>query len=83
MCSVKEIVRNRRYTYGEPITSYKNIAKKWSATLGAEVTAEQVILCMIDLKTLRFQRDKDKQKDSAYDIAGYSALLANFFNKGD
>jgi hypothetical protein len=68
------VIENRRATYGEPRESMEAIARRWSLTLGAPVTAAQVVLCLIDLKLARLARDP-KHLDSAVDVAGYAAML--------
>ena len=43
----------RGESYGSPQPLFENVAKRWSLTLGSEVTAAQVVLCLIDLKLAR------------------------------
>lgn len=76
---VKKILKDRKCAYGSAAPQYHDIAKKWSVTLGINVTPEQVILCMIDLKSIRFLGEGSHKEDSAFDIAGYAALLSNYF----
>lgn len=76
---VKEILKDRKRAYGDATPLFEKISKKWSVTLNHKVTAEQVMLCMIDFKSVRYQQDGSHKEDSAFDIAGYSALLSNFF----
>lgn len=68
------IVAERRRSYGEPATSMEVVAKRWSLTLGREVTPAQVVLCLIDLKLVRLAHDPTHQ-DSLVDVAGYAAVL--------
>jgi len=63
----------RRVEYGGVLESFEKIAAKWSVTLGVEVTAEQVGLCMIDLKTVRALQGW--HRDSYVDIAGYARCV--------
>lgn len=51
------------------------IAQRWSTTLGQEITAAQVVLCLLDLKLARLATDPSHE-DSAVDVCGYAALLA-------
>lgn len=69
-----EIVASRRGVYGEPAASMDVVAKRWSLTLGTQISAAQVVLCLIDLKLVRLSHDP-AHVDSAIDIAGYSAVL--------
>jgi len=68
------IVEKRREQYGNPEDLFGDIAKRWSLTLGAEVTPTQVALCLIDVKMARLARNP-AHLDSIADIAGYAACL--------
>jgi hypothetical protein len=68
------VVANRRETYGDPRASLEAIAKRWSLTLGHNVTPAQVALCLIDLKLARLAHDP-AHLDSMVDVAGYAACL--------
>lgn len=69
-----KILEERRDQYGDPREQFAAIAGRWSITLGVEVTAAQVVLCMIDLKLVRLKHDP-AHPDSAVDVIGYAALL--------
>ena len=69
------IVTARRTAYGDATTLFDQIAKRWSLTLGVEITAAQVALCLIDLKLARLTTDP-AHADSIMDVAGYAACLA-------
>ena len=69
------IVTARRKAYGDAATLFGQIARRWSLTLGVEVTAAQVALCLIDLKLARLSNDP-AHADSIMDVAGYAACLA-------
>ena len=69
-----DIVTRRRREYGEPVDLFGQVAKRWSLTLGTEISPAQVVLCLIDLKVARLARDP-RHLDSIADIAGYAALL--------
>ena len=56
--------------YGHPLDNFTNTAKLWSVILGVEITAEQVALCMIQLKVAR-QLNKST-RDNLVDICGYA-----------
>lgn len=76
---VKEILKDRKCAYGSAKPLFQKVARKWSTTFGIDITPEQVIIAMIDFKTIRYKEDGSHKHDSAFDIAGYAALLANFF----
>ena len=62
-----KILEERRDQYGDPREQFAAIADRWSITLGVEVTAAQVVLCMIDLKLVRLKHDP-AHSDSAVDV---------------
>lgn len=64
----------RRDDYGDVRESFELIAALWSPVVGVTVTAEQVALCMIQLKVARAMNGY--QRDSLVDIAGYAGCLA-------
>jgi len=68
------INHDRRDDYGDVRASFETIAALWSPVIGARVTAEQVALCMIQLKVARAMNGF--QRDSLVDIAGYAGCLA-------
>jgi len=71
---VANIIAERSALYGDANTSMAAIATRWSVTLGHEITAAQVVLCLLDLKLARLARDPSHE-DSAVDVCGYAALL--------
>lgn len=64
---------DRQADYGNVRDNFEKIAKLWSPILGVEPTAEQVGLCMVQLKIAR-QLHKPK-RDNLVDGAGYFATL--------
>jgi hypothetical protein len=70
-----DIVAARRKAYGDASLLFTQIARRWSLTLGTEVTAAQVALCLIDLKLSRLTTDP-AHADSIMDVAGYAVCLA-------
>jgi uncharacterized protein DUF6378 len=68
-----DAVVDRAASYGKPHLLFTRIAKRWSLTLGIEVTARQVAMLMIDMKQER--AIAGLKGDSAIDIAGYAACL--------
>ena len=71
---VANVIAERSALYGDAGTSMAAIATRWSVTLGREITAAQVVLCLLDLKLARLAHDPTHE-DSAVDICGYAALL--------
>lgn len=63
----------RRQEYGGCLDSFERIAAKWSVTLGKTITAYEVALCMIDLKTCRALQGW--HRDSFTDMAGYARCV--------
>ncbi|MEG9884439.1 MAG: DUF6378 domain-containing protein [Hyphomicrobiales bacterium] len=76
LSAARSVIAERGATYGDAAALFAQVARRWSATLGREVTAEQAVLCMIDLKLARLAHDP-AHKDSMVDVAGYAALLAD------
>ena len=71
----RRLVTRRRREYGEPVDLFEQVAKRWSLTLGTEISPAQVVLCLIDLKVARLARDP-RHFDSQADVAGYAAVPA-------
>jgi hypothetical protein len=69
-----DLVTRRRREYGEPVELFEQVAKRWSLTLGTQISPAQVVLCLIDLKVARLARDP-RHFDSQVDVAGYAAVL--------
>ncbi len=72
---VANVIAERSTQYGDAHSNMTNIAARWSATLGREITPVQVVLCLLDLKLARLAHDPTHE-DSAVDVCGYAALLA-------
>ncbi len=68
-------IEERNREYGSVAESSTELAKRWSLTLGIDVTPQQVMLCLIDLKLVRLKQNP-KHQDSIKDVAGYAACLA-------
>ena len=71
---VANVIAERSTQYGNAGGSMAAIAARWSATLGREITAAQVVLCLLDLKLARLTHDPTHE-DSVVDVCGYAALL--------
>lgn len=67
------VSEDRNEDYGHPLDNLDRAAKIWSVILGADVTAEQVALCMIGMKIAR-QVHKPKA-DTIVDVIGYALTL--------
>ena len=68
------VFADRANQYGEPRVFFEALAKRWSLTLGRDVTPAEVVRCMIDLKLERLAHNP-KHQDSIVDIAGFAAVL--------
>lgn len=67
------VSEERNNQYGHPLDNYNRAAQIWSVILGADVSAEQVALCMIGMK---IAREVHKPKaDTIVDIIGYALTL--------
>ena len=67
------VSEDRNEEYGHPLDNYNRAAQIWSVILGADVSAEQVALCMIGMK---IAREVHKPKaDTIVDIIGYALTL--------
>jgi hypothetical protein len=69
-----DVLAARSKTYGDPRQSMSAIAARWSITLGHPVTPAEVVLCLMDLKIARLQRDP-AHRDSIVDLIGYATIL--------
>lgn len=75
LAEAASIVAERRRQYGPARPLFEQVARRWSATLVVEVTPEQVVMCIIDVKLARLAHDP-AHRDSAVDVAGYAAVVA-------
>lgn len=62
----------RKAKYGHPSKSFKQIAILWSEVLGKEVTAHQVVLCLMMMKISR--EINVRKHDNIVDLAGYARV---------
>jgi Domain of unknown function (DUF6378) len=69
------VLKNRCDAYGPPEDSFSDIAVGWSVIAGTEITAAQVGLMMVWLKTVR-AKENPGQMDNYVDGAGYFACAA-------
>ena len=68
----------RAASYGPPSENFQRIATGWQVILGADVSPEQVALCMAWLKIARLVNGP--HHDSYVDGAGYMALAGELSN---
>jgi hypothetical protein len=68
----------RAASYGPPSENFQRIATGWQVILGANVSPEQVALCMAWLKIARLVNGP--HHDSYVDGAGYMALAGELSN---
>lgn len=66
---------DRAATHGAPENTFGRIAAVWSARLGVEITAAQVCILLVDLKTCRAWGNPG-HADNWVDMAGYAACGA-------
>jgi hypothetical protein len=66
------VTKDRAATHGALANSFAAIAAIWSVRLGVPVTAAQVSIMMVDLKTVRAWGNPG-HADNWVDIAGYAA----------
>lgn len=77
---VDRVLVERHGSYGSTISNFQKIAKRWSTILDINVEPFEVALCLIDLKIIRLSSGNfDSNEDSIIDIAGYAALLHQYY----
>jgi len=78
--AITVVTKDRNSSYEEPEDSFGNIARLWDAYLKAKrdptITAADVPLMMVLLKVARLTNNPGHY-DSALDVAGYAACLAD------
>ena len=68
---------DRQKDYGAKLQNFSQIAMLWQGTLaaklqpGMKITAEDITLCMIQVKIARLAKQPDHE-DSILDVAGYA-----------
>jgi hypothetical protein len=72
------VCSTRAASYGPPSENFQRIATGWQVILGANVSPEQVALCMAWLKIARLVNGP--HHDSYVDGAGYMALAGELSN---
>jgi hypothetical protein len=69
------VMIDRAATHGDVEDNFNAIARVWTARLGLRVTAAQVAIMLIDLKTVRAWGNP-AHADNWIDIAGYASCGA-------
>ena len=72
---------SRGKAYGNVERCFSDIADLWSAYLRRHVSATDVAVCMVLLKTVRY-RSEPRNPDHLVDIAGYAACAAELDKPG-
>lgn len=79
--AAETIAGARQKDYGDKLQNFSQIAMLWQGTLAAKlppgvfITAEDVALCMMQVKIARLAKSPD-HKDSILDVAGYAGCYA-------
>lgn len=76
-----EVVRSHDSDYGDPVDSFRDIAKGWSIILGQPVRPDEVGLMMIWLKVCR--QMAQPKTDNLVDIVGYVECLSRLSSSGE
>jgi hypothetical protein len=76
-----EVLAHRGQQYGPPGEHFRQVARRWSLTIGTAVRPEQVVLCLLDLKVVRLAHDPG-HRDSLVDLIGYSVLWHELVGNG-
>ena len=78
------IYGDRQDAYGSVNESFSRIARLWTEMLQVPVTADQVALCLIQLKVARAMNDTNQarpiKRDTIVDIAGYAGCLGKLLD---
>ena len=64
---------DRQDAYGDPLRMWEKIASAWSVIFGFDITPEQAILAMCQVKLIR--QSIRHRTDNIVDLAGYALLL--------
>lgn len=73
--AIQAVTIDRAATHGDVEDNFNAIAEIWTARLGIRVTAHQVAIMLIDLKTVRAWNNP-AHEDNWIDMAGYAACGA-------
>ena len=70
-----QVFEERRANYGLAKHHFREVARRWSLILNRQITPQQVVMCLVELKLARL-KENPAHLDSIIDIAGYAAVLA-------
>ena len=73
--AVEIVHKDRAADYGKPENNFKRIAELWTVYFDSRFTPHDVAIMMMLVKVARLANNPD-HRDSAVDIAGYAACLA-------
>jgi len=73
--AINLVTGDRQKAYGHPSKNFEDTARLWSVILGIEVTAQQVALCMVQVKLAReiFAPKRDNLVDAMGYLLAYEA----------
>lgn len=71
--ALRLVTDTRNVTHGPPVVQHETAAALWSAILGRQVTAAEVVRCLIALKLSRMVCGTP-EREHWLDIAGYAAI---------
>ena len=71
--AIRLVTGDRQAAYAHPKVNFQRIANLWSIILDVDITAEQVALCMIQVKIAREMNRHTR--DNLVDIIGYTLTL--------
>lgn len=74
------VCQDRESQYGSPEDNFAKIAEYWSIYLESKITAHDVAMMMIFLKTARISTGKFKD-DNYIDLCGYAACAGEIGGK--
>lgn len=73
------IYGDRQQQYGNARTNFGDIGLLWAPILGRPVSAEEVALCLLQLKVARAVNDtrlgRAIKRDTVVDLAGYAGCI--------
>lgn len=78
------IYGDRMEQYGNAKDNFTDIGKLWEPILGIDVSAEEVALCLLQLKVARAindtRLDRPIKRDTIVDLAGYAGCIEKIQN---
>lgn len=74
--------QERREFYGPSEHHFTCVAQRWSRILGCDITAKNVVTCLIELEFVRLARTEDPIPN-LIDIVAYTTALAEIAPQSD